>query len=226
MNGKTLKSILWWVLFLISTSPAVFSYHLLNNKNTINVYESIMTISGHTSFFFLIVTLAITPMRRWLTNLFKGIAKIPWGKRLSDWNLLIRYRRFMGLAAFYYAAIHLITYFYLELDLDFSEFIYDLTTRLHIIFGLSTFVLMLILAATSPKWVIKKMGRLWRPTHRLMYLLSITAVVHYVLAVKVTDTLPWIYAVVVTTLLLHRVLVRSIKALHRPEDTGLEHFRK
>lgn len=131
----------------------------------------------------------------------------------------------MGLMSFYYASIHVCVYLTLELDLDIEELLYDIETRHHIIFGLAAWLLLLLLAITSITFIIKKMGKWWRRTHRMIYILGIAAVTHIFLASKATDSSPWIYIYLLSIFLLHRLFVIAIKKLRRKDDTGLEHFR-
>ena len=224
-RSKIRQLLLWWSICISSLTPLIYIIEKLTQKEQINLFADLAIVTGHSAMVFIIITLAITPLRRWLIALFKLFDNIKWGKRLSDWNLLIRYRRLMGLMAFYYSTLHLGVYLYMELDFDMEELIYDINTRKHIIFGLGCWFLLIILAITSPKFVIKKIGRWWRRIHRSMYVLSILAVIHHIMAVKVTDKLPLLYFGIIAILLFHRLAVAYIKPLYRADDTGLEHNR-
>jgi sulfoxide reductase heme-binding subunit YedZ len=116
----------------------------------------------------LVISLAITPVRRL-------------SKRLG-W--LIRFRRMLGLYAFFYASIHLAVYLKLYANLDWPTLVDDLTKRRYIIVGFAAWLLLLPLALTSTNWSIRKLGKRWQTLHRLVYAAAPLAVVHYWWIVK------------------------------------------
>jgi sulfoxide reductase heme-binding subunit YedZ len=141
---------------------------------------------------FLIATLAITPLRQLLSI-----------------NLL-RYRRAIGLLAFYYAALHLITYLVLDQGLDVSAIMADIIKRPYITIGMATFVILVPLAVTSNNAAIRRMGgQAWARLHKLVYVAAIGAVLHFILVVKSWPPEPLVYAAIVAVLLGYR-LVRSL----------------
>lgn len=218
-------------LFLIAAAVPILlqARFFLTDELPANIFAELAHVFGHSAMSFLIFALAITPLRRWCTFVFK-LTSIKWGKRLVDWNFLIRLRRPIGIVAFFYMLLHIFTYLYLELGLfdpgaDWTELIYEIKTRKFLLPGLVAACLMTILAVTSPTRIRRMLGKYWRVIHRLMYLLCILAVLHYYLFAKVTDNMPLIYAVLVCILLLHRILVGVIKPLYRTDDTGLESSR-
>ncbi|MBL0403195.1 protein-methionine-sulfoxide reductase heme-binding subunit MsrQ [Microvirga aerilata] len=143
---------------------------------------------------FLIGSLAITPLRQLL-----GI------------NLL-RYRRAIGLLAFYYAALHLITYLVLDQGLDFAAIWADIVKRPYITIGMATFVVLVPLALTSNNAAIRRMGgQAWARLHRLVYLAAIGAVLHFVLVVKSWPPEPLVYAAIVAALLGYRIVRSMVK---------------
>jgi methionine sulfoxide reductase heme-binding subunit len=140
---------------------------------------------------FLVATLAITPLRQLL-----GI------------NLL-RYRRAIGLLAFYYALLHLVTYLVLDQDLDVALITADIIKRPYITIGMATFIVLIPLAVTSNNASIRHLGgQAWARLHRLVYLAAIGAVLHFILVVKSWPTEPLVYAAIVAVLLGYR-LIRS-----------------
>jgi sulfoxide reductase heme-binding subunit YedZ len=140
---------------------------------------------------FLIATLTITPLRQ-----------------LFNINLL-RYRRALGLLAFYYAALHLTTYLVLDQGLDVSAIVADIVKRPYITIGMATFVILVPLALTSNNASIRRMGgQAWAKLHRLVYLAAIGAALHFLLVVKSWPPEPLVYAAIVAVLLGYR-LVRS-----------------
>jgi methionine sulfoxide reductase heme-binding subunit len=143
---------------------------------------------------FLIATLAITPLRQ-----------------LFNLNLL-RYRRAIGLLAFYYAALHLITYMVLDQGLDVSAIVADIVKRPYITIGMATFVILVPLAVTSNNAAIRRMGgQAWAKLHKLVYVAAVGAVLHYILVVKSWPTEPLVYAAIVAVLLGYRLVRSQIK---------------
>jgi sulfoxide reductase heme-binding subunit YedZ len=143
---------------------------------------------------FLIATLAITPLRQ-----------------LFNLNLL-RYRRAIGLLAFYYAALHLITYMVLDQGLDMAAIVADIVKRPYITIGMATFVILVPLAVTSNNAAIRRMGgQAWAKLHKLVYVAAIGAVLHYILVVKSWPTEPLVYAAIVAVLLGYRLVRSQIK---------------
>jgi sulfoxide reductase heme-binding subunit YedZ len=141
---------------------------------------------------FLIATLTITPLRQ-----------------LFNINLL-RYRRALGLLAFYYAALHLLTYLVLDQGLDVAAIVADIVKRPYITIGMATFVILVPLAVTSNNAAIRRMGgQAWAKLHRLVYVAAIGAALHFLLVVKSWPPEPLVYAAIVAVLLGYR-LIRSI----------------
>lgn len=141
---------------------------------------------------FLVATLAVTPLRQ-----------------LLNINLL-RYRRAIGLLAFYYALLHLVTYLVLDQGLDFALIIADIIKRPYITIGMATFAVLIPLAVTSNNTSIRRLGgQTWARLHRLVYLAAIGAVLHFILVVKSWPMEPLVYAAIVAVLLGYR-LVRSL----------------
>jgi sulfoxide reductase heme-binding subunit YedZ len=143
---------------------------------------------------FLIATLAITPLRQ-----------------LFSINLL-RYRRAIGLLAFYYAALHLITYLVLDQGLDVAAIVADIVKRPYITIGMATFVVLVPLALTSNNAAIRRMGgQAWARLHRLVYVAAIGAVLHFILVVKSWPPEPLVYAAIVAVLLGYRLFRSLVK---------------
>ncbi|MBN9279994.1 MAG: protein-methionine-sulfoxide reductase heme-binding subunit MsrQ [Hyphomicrobium sp.] len=136
---------------------------------------------------FLIASLAITPLRQ-----------------LGGPNL-IRYRRALGLLAFYYASLHLTTYMLIDKGLDLNAIIADIIKRPYITVGMLAFTVLVPLAITSNGPMIRRLGANWRKLHRLVYLAAAAAALHFIMLVKVWPLEPLIYAALVAALLLFRV---------------------
>jgi sulfoxide reductase heme-binding subunit YedZ len=144
--------------------------------------------TGITALRILVISLAITPVRRL-------------SKRLG-W--LIRFRRMLGLYAFFYASVHLLVYLKLYANLDWATLVDDLTKRRYIIVGFSAWLLLLPLALTSTKWSIRKLGKRWQTLHRVVYLAAFLGVVHYWWIVKKGVLDPLKITLVLLLLLLSR----------------------
>jgi methionine sulfoxide reductase heme-binding subunit len=142
----------------------------------------------------LFASLAITPMRR-----------------ISGWNWLAKHRRTLGLYAFAYGVLHLTVCAILDVQLIIDDLVgwdvvwTDLTKRPFITIGMLCLVLMLPLAITSTKGMIKRLGKSWVKLHRLVYLIAILGVVHFFMAVKLDIREPGVYALILAVLLGWRV---------------------
>ncbi len=140
---------------------------------------------------FLIVGLAVTPLRRLGVN-------------------LIRHRRALGLIAFFYVAMHLVTWVVLDMALEWDRILEALWKRPYILIGFGAFVAMVPLAATSTNAAIRRMGpRAWGRLHKLMYGIVAAGALHYLLLVKVITTEPVIYAAIVLALLAVRLVPQA-----------------
>ena len=138
---------------------------------------------------FLVAALVCTPM-----------------KTLLGWTWPIRLRRMLGLFAFFYASLHLLTYAALDQGLDWSAIWDDVTKRKFIFVGFATFVLLVPLAVTSTNASVRRLGYArWKQLHRLAYVAPILAVVHFVWRVKKDVREPVAYAIVLAALLLVRL---------------------
>lgn len=154
-----------------------------------NPVETITHETGTWALRLLLVTLAITPLRR-----------------LTGWNLLARYRRMLGLFAFFYACLHFTTYLWLDQYFDVAAIIDDIVERPYITLGFTGFVLLLALAATSTDAMVRRLGgKRWRRLHRLAYVAGCAVVLHYLWLVKADVRPPLIYMGILGLLLLARV---------------------
>jgi methionine sulfoxide reductase heme-binding subunit len=124
--------------------------------------------TGFAALRILIISLAITPVRRLSTSL--------------GW--LVRFRRMLGLYAFFYACVHLLIYLKLYANLDWPTLVDDLSRRRYIIAGFSAWLLLIPLALTSTKWSIRQLGKRWKTLHQLVYVAALLGIVHYWWIVK------------------------------------------
>jgi methionine sulfoxide reductase heme-binding subunit len=156
-----------------------------------NPIEFITHATGTWTLRFLVFTLAVTPFRKLL--------------RLPE---LIKFRRMLGLFAFFYGCLHLTTYLWLDKFFDWREILKDVEKRRFIMAGFTGYVAMVPLAITSTTgWIRRLGGKRWQRLHRLVYLSPIAGVVHYYWLVKSDIRQPALYGFLVGILLLYRVAV-------------------
>jgi sulfoxide reductase heme-binding subunit YedZ len=156
-----------------------------------NTVEVITRSTGTWTLGFLLITLGVTPLRK-----------------LTGWNWLPGLRRMFGLFAFFYAALHFTTYFWLDHSFDLSAIFKDVVKRPFISVGFASFLLLIPLAATSTDAMLKRLGaRNWRRLHRAIYLVAAGGVVHFWWLVKYDITEPVVYADVLVVLLGARLLI-------------------
>ena len=157
-----------------------------------NPLETLTHFTGDWTIRFIAATLAITPLRKVLG--------------LPD---LIRYRRMIGLYAFFYGCVHFGIYLYFDKLFDVHEIVKDVAKRPFITVGVASLLLMLPLAVTSTAgWIRRLGGKRWQRLHRLVYASGVAAVVHYYWLVKSDVRLPLLYGAIIGALLLFRIAVR------------------
>ena len=160
-----------------------------------NPAESILHMTGDWVIYFLLITLAVTPLRK-----------------LTGWNDLIKFRRMLGLFAFFYACIHFLSYIGFDRLFDLSDMAREIVKRPFILVGFAAFVLLVPLAITSTRgWVLRLGGARWSALHKVIYPIAILGVVHYWWLVKRDITWPLVFAVVLAGLLAYRIVKRGVK---------------
>ncbi|MDH5445334.1 MAG: sulfoxide reductase heme-binding subunit YedZ [Gammaproteobacteria bacterium] len=177
------------LIFALCLLPfLLLSFRLLNNQLGANPIEVFTRSNGEWGLRFLLITLSITPL--------KNILKQSWP---------MQYRRMLGLFAFFYVFIHLSSYLVLDQFFDWQEIWADIIKRPYITIGMSAFVLLIPLAVTSNRYMMKRLGRNWLRLHKLVYLIAILAVVHFFLLVKADFYWPTVYAVLLGLLFTFRL---------------------
>jgi sulfoxide reductase heme-binding subunit YedZ len=157
-----------------------------------NPVEFITHATGDWTLRFLVLTLAVTPLRKLLGR-----------------PQLIRFRRMLGLYAFFFGCLHFLTYVWLDKFFDVSAMLKDVAKRPFITAGFTAFILLVPLALTSTTgWIGRLGGRRWQALHRLIYVTAVAAVVHYYWLVKSDVRLPVFYGALVGMLLLWRFVNR------------------
>jgi methionine sulfoxide reductase heme-binding subunit len=180
-----------WLLVIV---PAiVLVAQLLLNQLGAEPIESLEHASGEWALRLLAASLAVTPLMR-----------------LTGWGWLVAQRRFLGLAAFFWAMGHLSVYIVLDQFFDWPEIVKDILKHLYITVGMLAFVLMIPLALTSTKSSIRRLGgQRWTQLHRLVYLSAVAGCVHYLWAVKKDIAEPLLYAAVFVVLFGLRLVLRK-----------------
>ena len=185
-------------LYISGMTPAVlYFYWGLTNQLGADPQNVLERALGLWALRFLIASLAITPLRQ------------------LGGPSLYRFRRALGLLAFYYAALHLTVYMVLDKGLDLPSSGADIIKRPYITVGMLAFVILIPLAETSNAAMIRRLGANWRKLHRLAYVAAAAAALHFIMLVKVWPGEPLIYAGLVAALLLFR-LANSLRPRTRP----------
>jgi sulfoxide reductase heme-binding subunit YedZ len=178
------------VVFALALAPTAWLlYSALTANLGANPAETLQLQTGRWALKFLLITLAITPIRR-----------------LTGWHAIIQYRRMLGLFAFYYASLHFTTYIVLDQYFDWRSMIADVGKRPFITMGFTAFVLLIPLAITSTKGWIRRLGRRWQMLHRVIYVSAICAAIHFLWKVKVATGDPVVYAAILAILLGFRLV--------------------
>jgi sulfoxide reductase heme-binding subunit YedZ len=172
-----------WALYAIGLLPAAWTFYLGATGqligNPVKIFEHLL---GEWALRFLILTLLISPIR--------DVFGINW----------VRYRRALGLLAFWYVVMHFLAYMVLDKRLAFDVIVEDVFKRWFITIGMAAFILLIPLALTSNRWSIRRLGSGWNKLHRLIYPIAAAGVLHYCLSVKVIGPEQLVYAALVTLL--------------------------
>ncbi len=177
------------VLFLVCLIPlASLIWDAFNGGLGANPVETLTFATGDWTLRFLLITLTISPLRLW-----------------SGQAAWLRFRRMLGLYAFFYGCCHFMIWFVADHSLDVVEMIEDVFDRPFITVGFSALVLMIPLAITSNQAMIRRLGRRWRSLHQTVYLIVGLGALHYIWLVKADYLEPNIYAIITVILLLQRL---------------------
>ena len=184
------------VIFINSLVPlALLGWDWYQNKLGANPVEFLTRTTGMLTLVFLLISLAVTPLRK-LTGL--------------QW--LIQFRRMLGLYAFFYGFLHLLTYIWFDRTFNLKGTIQDIYARPFIAVGMFSFFLLVPLAITSTKaWIKRLGGKRWARLHKLVYVAAIGGVVHFWMLVKSDTRLPIRFAFVLAILLGSRLVIKQLK---------------
>ncbi len=178
------------IVFVLCGIPAgLLVYNFATGNISADPIEDLTNVAGNWGLRLLILTLAITPLRR-----------------VTGINQLILLRRMLGVYAFFYIVLHFLTWLVVDNFFDIQRIIEDIIERYYILFGSLAFLLMIPLAITSTNRMVRWLGaKRWAKLHKLIYPLSILAIVHFYLQVKADITEPVIYGTILAVLLGYRV---------------------
>lgn len=149
-----------------------------------NPVETVQDTFGQWGLRFIVITLAVTPLRDWFN--------MPW---------LVQLRRMLGLYAFFYVLMHFLTWLILDQGLYWSGILEDIAKRPYITIGFTALLLLVPLAVTSTNKMMRRLGKRWKKLHRLVYVIGLLGVWHYYWQVKADTTEPLIYLAIVLVLL-------------------------
>ena len=188
-------------VFLLCLVPALFVVGDalgITGQLSANPVEDIQDRLGSWAIRFIMITLAVTPLRR-----------------ITGWNWLVRFRRMLGLFTFFYAVMHFLTWLLLDRGLAvdpafrWTMVLEDLTERPFITIGFAAVLLLTALAITSTNGMRRRMGRAWDKLHYSVYAIGILGVWHYWWQVKKDTSDAWIYAIILAVLLSYRIWKRK-----------------
>src|SRR5262245_24576174 len=180
------------VVFALCLIPFVqLAYGAYTDDLGANPIDTITRFTGSWALIFLLISLAVTPVRR-----------------ITGWNDLIKFRRMLGLFAFFYALLHFSTFIVLDHFFDFDRILKDIVKRPYVTAGFTAFVAMIPLALTSTATMIRRLGKRWQQLHRLVYFAAIAGVIHFYWLVKSDIRRPAQYGAVLAVLLGYRLVTK------------------
>ena len=181
-------------IFFLSLIPFfLILYKIIFNKLGPEPVKEITHFTGEWTLLFIIFTLSMSPL-----------------KKITKLNVWISFRRMLGLFLFFYATLHMLTYVVIDYRLDLQSISKDIITKKFIFVGFGAWVLLLPLALTSSKRALIYLKDKWKKLHRLIYIIAILGLVHFIWLVKKDLTEPLIYAVIILILLLFRFKFRKV----------------
>src|SRR5438876_8401714 len=180
------------VLFINGLVPlTLLLWDVYHHRVGANPLEFVTRTTGMLTLVFLLITLAVTPARK-----------------LSGLNWLVKFRRMLGLFAFFYGFLHLMTYVWFDRFFNLKSAAQDILARPFIAVGLTAFFLMIPLAITSTNKMVKRLGgKRWSRLHKVVYLAGVGGVLHYWMLVKSDTRLPLTFAFILALLLGYRLLM-------------------
>ena len=190
MNGLVPLVLLLWDYF--------------HNQVGANPLEFVTRTTGMLTLIFLMITLALTPVRK-----------------ITGLNWIVKFRRMVGLFAFFYGSLHLITYLWFDRFFNLRSISGDIVQRPFIAIGMTAFFMMVPLAITSTNKMVKRLGgKRWAMLHRLVYVAGLGGVIHYWMLVKSDTRLPLTFGFILLLLLGHRLFLKFYPPENQPAQTS------
>jgi len=171
------------------------SYQILFNKLGAEPVDKIVNHFGEWTLIFIFLTLSMSPLRKITQSLY--------------W---IKFRRMLGLFAFFYASIHMLSYVGLDYRFDFDPLLKDVIKKKFIFIGFSAWLLLIPLAITSSDRMVKILKQNWKKLHRLIYVISIFGVLHYIWLSKTIFFKPLVFFIILVILLMFRVDLKKLRS--------------
>ena len=171
------------------------SYQILFNKLGAEPVDKIVNHFGEWTLIFIFLTLSMSPLRKITQSLY--------------W---IKFRRMLGLFAFFYASIHMLSYVGLDYRFDFDHLLKDVIKKKFIFIGFSAWLLLIPLAITSSDRMVKILKQNWKKLHRLIYVISIFGVLHYIWLSKTIFFKPLVFFIILVILLMFRVDLKKLRS--------------
>lgn len=185
-----------WIVIVLAAGPAVgLATEFAINGPGANPIEEITHLTGRWGLRLILLSLAVTPARRWF-----------------GWRQIAPLRRTLGLAGFGYACLHVSTWALLDHGLDAGAIFEDLSERPYVIAGMASFSLLFTLAVTSTRAAVKRLGQRWVRLHRAVYAAAILAVIHHFWLTKADYQSAIVHATILALLLSARLIWRARRA--------------
>ena len=180
-------------IFFLSLLPIlIILYQIIFNELGPEPIKRITHVTGEWTIRFIIITLAMTPLQK-----------------ITKLNFWITYRRMFGLFVFFYASAHMMTYVGLDYRFDWSSILNDILKKKFIFVGFLAWLLLVPLAFTSSKRMIRILRDKWKKLHKLIYLISLLGVIHFLWLVKIVTAEPLIYFMIIIILLRLRIKIKN-----------------
>lgn len=192
---RLVKGLLWPLclapfLFMVFSAFRLFGFELGANP-----VEELLHGMGKWGLKFLLITLAITPLRQW-----------------TGLGWLVQFRRLLGLFAFFYILMHFLVYFLLDQSGEVNVIWEDIVERPYITLGMAALLMLIPLALTSTRGMMRRLGRRWKQLHRLVYVVAVLGVWHFYWQVKLDTLEPLVYAAILGVLFGYRMVAARRKA--------------
>jgi sulfoxide reductase heme-binding subunit YedZ len=197
LNNRTMIRLLKIVTHLGALIPLVLLFwDYRQGQLGVDPIRAITLRTGKITLILLMLSLAVTPV-----NIILG------------WKQLLPLRRLMGLYAFLYVSLHLLSFVGLDYVFNWLFIVDGIVEQRYVLVGFAAFLLMLPLALTSNRWSMRRMGKRWKRMHQLVYIVGVLAVIHFLWLVKNVYTEPLIYAAILLVLLLTRIKTIKLRVL-------------